>query len=76
MLQFILAVYLYQSFGLKASRKRTKQEAAPEPAHGEQNYAYVDPEYEDLDPDNPARYHDDLHQTVPPHVAYHHGDQM
>ncbi|XP_062279008.1 CD82 antigen [Scomber scombrus] len=72
-LQLVLAVYLHRSFGQKASLKRTNRLVDPEPAQeaagppdGEQNYAYIDPEYDHMDPNHPARYHDDLHHGVPP----------
>ncbi|KAM7382764.1 hypothetical protein PAMP_002481 [Pampus punctatissimus] len=80
--QFVLAVYLYQAFGQKAALKRTNPlvdlDVNPDPDsdYGEQNYAYMDPNLDYIDPAHPAYYHDNPNHGDPTNLAYHQNNQM
>ncbi|KAM7421731.1 hypothetical protein PAMA_015735 [Pampus argenteus] len=76
--QFVLGVYLYRAFGQKAALKRTNPlvdpdhaDPAPHNDYGEQNYAYMDPNFDYIDPAHPAYYHDNPNHGDPTNLAYH-----
>ncbi|XP_078100433.1 CD82 antigen [Sander vitreus] len=57
-LQLVLAVQLYSAFGRKSAARKRAALAGGADDHGEQNYAYSDPQDGYADPAHPAHHHD------------------